>query len=528
VGSVLVNVSELTQYFRCTGLKPRQVCSILMRFRHEDPRVPKGAPYVQRPCVDASGHDQPIQPIEFEYKSSGLTFGAKEKTMLRRTLFVWVSFMVILGGFRCEIYAQQPKPHLSIYGSGGPVHLAQTEIPKVTLAPAGNSRSKQIGPAGGSISIQDGHGDQITLTIPEDALGKPTTITLTVPGSPPQNPIGTNLFPGVIIQPDGLMLREPAALDVVFASPLLNPKLSSLLYLKQSDFVVPIGRQNSSTSEIRGEIYHFSTYFGGQPSGVEAGAQAGQIPCSPNPRPSNWQFTFENVYGLLEWADLLQALGKDAQAQQHIDAAKSILKADAADFLSLPVPSNPCEDYATSLFKYAEAVMALIGAGPLETQFQDRINNTVNRCSFRGSIDVIFVYALYHPGDLKYSVTITVPFHVEVYRPPYTRIVGGGGAANVSAREAVQDCPIHIAETYNIKNLGGKLIVDNQGNLLLDFIYQTNNSGEYRYSCNGITIPLGGSEWSDNEVTLPVIDGYEYVYSPNTSPRFKLHIKALP
>lgn len=478
--------------------------------------------------MDASGHDWPMQPIEFEYKSGGLIFGRKEKTMLRKTLFVWISFMVILGGFRCEIYAQQPKPDLSIYGSEGPVQLAQTEIPTVTLAAADHSVSKQVGPAGGSISIQDGHGDQITLTIPEDALGKLTGITLTVLDSPPQNPIGTNLFPGVIIQPDGLMLREPAALDVVFASPLLKPKLSSLLYLKQSGSVVPIGRQTSSTSEIRGEIYHFSTYFGGQPSGVEAGAQAGQIPRSPNPGPSNWQSTFENVYGLLEWADLLQALGEDAQAQQHIDAANNILKADAANFLSLPVPSNPCDDYATALFKYAEAVMALIGAGPLETRFQDRINNTVNRCSFRGSIDFIFIYALYHPGDLKYSVTISVPFHVEVYRPPYTRIVGGGGSANVSAGEVVQDCPIDITETYNIKNLGGKLIVDNQGNLFLDFIYQTNNSGKYRYSCNGITIPLGGSEWSDNEVTLPVIDGYEYVYSRNTALRFKLHIKALP
>jgi hypothetical protein len=448
--------------------------------------------------------------------------------MLRRTLFVWVSFMVIVGGFRCEIYAQQPKPHSSVYGSGGPVNLAQIETPKVTLPPAGNSRSKQIGPAGGSISIQDGHGDQITLAIPEDALGKLTSITLTVLGSPPQNPIGTNLFPGVIIQPDGLMLREPAALDVVFASPLFKPKLSSLLYLKQSDFVVPIGRQNSSTSEIRGEIYHFSTYFGGQPSGVEASAQAGHIPCSPNPRPSNWQSTFENVQGLLEWAALLQALGEDVQAQRHIDAAKSILKVDAADFLSLPVPSNPCDDYANILFKYAEAVMSLLGAGPLETRLQDRINNTVNRCSFRGSIDFTFIYALYHPGDLKYSVTINVPFHVEVYEPPYTRIVGDGGSANVSAREAVQDCPIHIAETYNIRNLGGKLIVDNQGNLLLDFLYQSNNSGECRYSCNGITIPLGGSEWSNNEVTLPVIDGYEYVYRKNTPLRFKLHIKAIP
>jgi len=148
--------------------------------------------------------------------------------------------------------------------------------------------------------------------------------------------------------------------------------------------------------------------------------------------------------------------------------------------------------------------------------------------NLQGSLDFIFIYALYHPGDLDYSVTINIPFHIDVNTPPYTHIIGDGGSASVSAVEEIEGCSVDITETFNIKNLGGSLIIDDQGKLLLDFIYETNSFGEYYLSCDDITLPLGGDEWSENEVTLPVIDGYEYMYSADTPVRYKLHVNTLP
>ncbi len=146
----------------------------------------------------------------------------------------------------------------------------------------------------------------------------------------------------------------------------------------------------------------------------------------------------------------------------------------------------------------------------------------------QGSVDFIFVYAVYHPGDLDYSVTINIPFHLDVNDPPYTTIIGGSGSATGSGVEVYEGCDINITDTFNIKNLGGSLITDDQGKLLLDFTWQTNNMGEYYVVCDDITLPLGGSEWSDNEVTLPAIDGYEYPLSPDAPVRYRLHLNSLP
>jgi hypothetical protein len=146
----------------------------------------------------------------------------------------------------------------------------------------------------------------------------------------------------------------------------------------------------------------------------------------------------------------------------------------------------------------------------------------------QGSIDFIFIYAIYHPDDADYSATINVPFHVNRQDPPYTDIVGGTGSVLVSDVEEVEDCPIDIDETFNVRDLRGSLLTDDQGNFLLDFTYQTNNLGEYYVSCDDITLPLGGSEWSENEVTLPAIDGYEYIPSPDAPVMFILHLNTQP
>ena len=171
-----------------------------------------------------------------------------------------------------------------------------------------------------------------------------------------------------------------------------------------------------------------------------------------------------------------------------------------------------------------------VGVEPTETPIPGGEQGTPipTAVDLQGSVDFIFIYAIYHPGDMNYSVTINIPFQIDLNTPPYTNIIGGSGSASASGVEEVEGCSVDITETYNIKNLGGSLITDDQGKLLLNFTWQTNNVGEFYLSCDDITLPLGGDEWSENEVTLPVIDGYEYVYSPDTPVRYKLHLNTLP
>jgi len=73
--------------------------------------------------------------------------------------------------------------------------------------------------------------------------------------------------------------------------------------------------------------------------------------------------------------------------------------------------------------------MSLIGAGPLGTQFQDRINDTVNKCSFQGSLDITYFLMIYPPD---YSVTVSIPFQAIVGRilqVDYFRFRGHGPKA---------------------------------------------------------------------------------------------------
>jgi len=82
-----------------------------------------------------------------------------------------------------------------------------------TTAGQDNSVSQFIEASqGGTITLQNSRGDEITLDIPPDALPSSTTITLTALDAPPANPISSNIFPGVFIEPQGLMLLEPAEL----------------------------------------------------------------------------------------------------------------------------------------------------------------------------------------------------------------------------------------------------------------------------------------------------------------------------
>lgn len=172
-------------------------------------------------------------------------------------------------------------------------------LPQTT--PDGNDRAgetalKSIGSEGGVIEAINSHGDTIRLEIPSGALTTAVDISVDPLDDPPANPIDQNVFPGVNLAPDGLMLLKAATLKVALAKGTADAR-ALLFGLRQADFVVPISEQEVNEGVISGKIWHFSNYLGGTPSDSEASQQAGRA-AGESSGSSDWQSTLADIGGL--------------------------------------------------------------------------------------------------------------------------------------------------------------------------------------------------------------------------------------
>jgi hypothetical protein len=267
------------------------------------------------------------------------------------------------------------------------------------------SVSREIDSDGGVITLKDDRGFEVTLDIHEDALTEPTTITITPLLFPPRDPVANNIVPGVIIEPEGLQLNEPAQLKIALTKGAIGSDPACIYRVEQSDLVIPIGNQQVDTENnyIEGEIYHFSTYSAGKPTEQEiidqvhrAREEIGITADSCGMHAYNgtsgyqgWQSTYTNLSGFLEWAQMLQAFGNDAAAEKAVDGAKSVLSQGIEDFLKLPVPDEPCGWYFYELMKYLKQSMTLLDTGSQAYQdIYNRGEEILNKCSYRFSLEI--------------------------------------------------------------------------------------------------------------------------------------------
>ena len=89
-----------------------------------------------------------------------------------------------------------------------------TVTPTLDMA---NQATATIPSIGGSLSVTDSKGNKFTLTIPQGALLDQATITMTAISSATGLP-GQGLLAGVQLEPDGLVLFQPAQLTIELAS----------------------------------------------------------------------------------------------------------------------------------------------------------------------------------------------------------------------------------------------------------------------------------------------------------------------
>jgi hypothetical protein len=228
--------------------------------------------------------------------------------------------------------------------------------------------------AGGTLSVTNSRGDTITLTIPPTALTVSTTVKITPLDSPPTGPIEKNIFPGVRIEPDGLMLRQPALLRVQLAEEGASTDRALLFYRKQSDFVLPLGEQVAMGALLEGELYHFSDYTGGEPSETEVTEQSSKAAeLEPPSDPYGWQGVADGARGLLGWAEHCMLTECNVDTTFLIDAARNLVERSVRDFLDLPIPSESSDAYIDAILNYEEMLKAISGDQTLRDTLEDRL-----------------------------------------------------------------------------------------------------------------------------------------------------------
>ena len=369
--------------------------------------------------------------------------------------------------------------------------------------------SRTIGKAGGTLTAYNTRGDRVSLEIPSKALAGDTAITLRTVGTPLSNPIAENIFPGVKIEPQGLMLREPAKLKVTFATSLADPNHSALFYLKRSDFALPIGNQTPNRREIQGEIYHFSDYCGGQPSSAEALGQADKANSLPSADPFNWQATYDVLSALLEWEDLFESMGMEEEAQTQKDRAKELLEQAISNFLNQPIPSDPCKDYLQALLKYHEKAI-LFGLEEQKVQLLEaRLTDALNQCSYRFELEYNHkvIHELSGSWYDQWIYSGRVPFYIPLYGSDDFGKLEGTGTIQITGSGTMGDCQETVSGAVEV-SVGGDMVLTDAHELELNLILDEIQSIAFEWCCpNNPCATTPSMSHSQVNKTLPVREG---------------------
>ena len=259
------------------------------------------------------------------------------------------------------------------------------------ILPGGLCASKSVDAAqGGSVSVTNARGDVITLDIPAGSLKESTTITLSALTSPPANPFAANVFPGVIIEPEGLELGKDATLRIAFSAPVASPEQSLLFYLKRPDLAFAVGLGTASATELTGRLSHFSTYAASKPTASEAREQAERYFALITYDPYKWKDTRDAVVGVLNLANLVGRLGDLEKAEELMGRVTDAVARDTGNFLSQPVPQDPCFDYLDALLNFHRMFVKTGGNedSPLGRQLNERLTSILNKCTNRFELDV--------------------------------------------------------------------------------------------------------------------------------------------
>ena len=235
-----------------------------------------------------------------------------------------------------------------------------------------------IGIAGGTIRVVNHLGDVLTLTIPPLALDKDTPILASALRTPLPSPIANNIYPGVLLEPEGLLFSQPINITLSLHDTLNNPNMSLLFWLENSDLALPLANQTVTQKRaIAGQSYHFSTVIAAEPTPQEIKTLLGTIENGKNPIASLTQ-VIDVAGALSEIAGTCQLTGECGEGVP--DLAKQLLLNEAAAVLKAEAPQNPCGLYSVQLIELASLVQSISagsgGPGDTSVELMDKACKT--------------------------------------------------------------------------------------------------------------------------------------------------------
>jgi hypothetical protein len=192
-------------------------------------------------------------------------------------------------------------------GAAGEINF--TDRPPPPEVSRGQKTSKQVGPEGGLLLLQDDLENLLLLEIPAFALEEPVTVTMTALTEKPARSLGQNLFPGLVLEPEGLILQEPARLTVLLANPLTHPDRAALQYVDPYGSHRPVPKPLAAGQVVEGDISHFSPFTIGESNLTELLAAAHSIYAQTDSvLKERLRRYYENEYGAQFPDELLQIL----------------------------------------------------------------------------------------------------------------------------------------------------------------------------------------------------------------------------
>ncbi len=246
--------------------------------------------------------------------------------------------------------------------------------------------TKSISSAGGRLALSNYNGDSVIITIPAGALVDDVNITMRILDKPPVSSVSKIVFPGLVLEPSGLIFKKPANLEIKFSNSLVDELL--IFTLNQRDQIRIIETNKISNSLVRGEILHFSPYFVGIPTLDELITLLFEIVVyGGDMNALGILETLGDVYSLVGYGNILNALDQSDKSNEAVDAAKSMLTEKAFEILG-SIPSNPCGDYQTSLGYFTQVMAKILPGSDALKMINLQAINIEKECESEGPFDI--------------------------------------------------------------------------------------------------------------------------------------------
>lgn len=263
----------------------------------------------------------------------------------------------------------------------------------------GQSASATIPPEGGTLAVENSHGDVVIMEFPAAALPEATKITMTALDERPPNNSGYSLFPGVSLEPEGLVfLWERPQIKVFLAEELKNPEISALVWRSPDGYTLPLAFQKADGHLMVAEVSHFSMFDAEQLTMSQLYQWAEILKTASADQRKRFQ-PYIDKYGLDDnLVDLLISLdnvniylGMDAWAQElgvstefYYDYdAKGLLEQAIfkfAQITSTRIPSGACGHYNRIGLGLLQAQDLLIGDAALATTIEGGLLSLTEQC----------------------------------------------------------------------------------------------------------------------------------------------------